>query len=196
MIWGDDYHESSNPDPLHTPKYDNYGINYGDDTIYGGAGADIIYGGSGHDHIHGGEGQDYLYAHGGEDTTWGGAGDDKIWTGFGWDTVFGGEGCDYVYSYDGGDVIWLGACDPLEHATDDVNTDGEVDVIDAHDLQKVYVYGTGPNGTGPNAEVQYTVIMDFWLEGAAPYNQLCLWASVHQGIPGAGACDQDHTVLD
>lgn len=174
-IWGEDYNYYSDADV-------GASYFYGDDIIYGDAGFDTIYGGAGTDLIHGGEDGDTIYGRSGDDTIWGDEGDDYIHTGTGWDTVFGGDGCDYIYSYDGGDVVWLGACDPLQN-TNSSESD--------YDLQKLYIYGTGPDPEN------YTVIMDFWLEGASPYNMLCLDHSVNQAIPGAGMCTvQDHTASD
>jgi len=115
------------------------------------------------DKIHGGLGDDVLYGEGGEDTIWGDEGMDVIKAGYGWDTIFGGPGCDTIYAYDGGDVIWLGDCE------DDV-------------AQKVYIYGTGRDPEN------FTVIMDFWLEGAKPWNMICPRESKHQAKPAAGAC--------
>ena len=149
--------------------YEDSGLTFGDDTLYGGAGADKLYGGAGHDYLQGEEGEDVLYGGAGEDTLWGGDGDDHIHTGTGWDTVFGGDGCDYIYSRDGGDVIWGGDCDP--------NADDAT-----HDDQRFWVIGTG---TDPE---NYTVIMDFWHESAMPHNRLCMAPDVQQGIPGSGDC--------
>lgn len=139
------------------------GLHYGKDKLYGGDGIDKIYGGALQDKIHGGEGADMLYGDAGDDTIWGDEGEDIIVAGTGWDTVFGGAGCDLIYTYDGGDVVWLGAC---EEET----------------AQKVYIYGTG---TDPE---NYTVIMDFWLEGARPYNSLCVGADPQQAAPTAAPC--------
>ena len=75
-------------------------------------------------------------------------------TGYGWDTVFGGPGCDWILVYDGGDVVWLGTCE------DEVE-------------QKLYIYGTGRDPEN------WVVIMDFWLEGAKPWNRICPRESKH-----------------
>ena len=107
--------------------------------------------------MHGGDDDDYLFGHGGNDTVHGGKGDDTIVSGEGWDTLFGGDGCDYIWSVNGGDVIWMGTCDP-----------NDPDYSSTYDYNTVYIYGTGPDPTN------YTVIMDFWLKQAAPFNYICL----------------------
>lgn len=156
-------------------RYKEYGVESGDDTIYGGEGKDIIHAGAGHDYLYGDEGVDTIYASAGEDTIWGGEGGDLLYTGTGWDTVFGGPGCDYIYSQDGGDVIWGGDCDPVQDEEDKATGDT------AHKTQNFFVRGTGEADN-------YTVIMDFWHETAMPYNILCLYPSLKQDIPGAGKC--------
>ena len=139
------------------------GLEHGKDKIYGGLGDDLIYGGHLDDKIHGGEGDDHLYGEGGEDIIYGDEGMDLIKAGYGWDTVFGGPGCDEIHVYDGGDVVWLGGCE------DDME-------------QKVYIYGTGRDPEN------WTVIMDFWLEGAKPWNRICPRESKHQQKPAAALC--------
>ena len=124
---------------------------------------DTIYGGLGDDTIHGDEEADMLYGNAGEDTIYGGDGADTIDAGTGWDTVFGGDGCDVITTADGGDVVWLGDCD------------GSSD-------QMVTV-----NGTGSDPE-NFTVIMDFWLESAKPFNQICVNLDEQQADPSAGVC--------
>ena len=158
-------------------RYKEYGLESGDDTIYGGEGKDIVHAGAGDDYVYGDEGVDTLYGSAGEDTIWGGDGGDLLFTGTGWDTVFGGPGCDYIYSQDGGDVIWGGDCDPAQDEKDKLDADT------AHLFQQFFVRGTG-------APENYTVIMDFWHETAMPYNVLCLYPSVKQDIPGAGVCSE------
>ena len=106
-----------------------------------------------------------LYGGAGEDVIYGDEGDDRLYGGYGWDTIFGGDGCDEIYTYDGGDVVWLGDCD------------GGAD-------QKVYIYGTGDDPEN------FTVIMDFWLESAKPWNQICINPDAQQANPTAGACAQ------
>lgn len=128
----------------------SYGNQFGDDIIYGGAGGDDIYGGPGDDILHGDEGDDDIYGGAGEDVLYGGDGDDFLHTGYGWDTVFGGDGCDDIYTYGGGDVVWLGECDGSA-------------------TQSVSIYGTGDDPEN------FTVIMDFWLESAKPFNEVCLY---------------------
>ena len=93
-----------------------------------------------------------LYGGAGEDIMYGGAGADTIDSGYGWDTIFGGDGCDSIIARDGGDVVWLGGCD-------EGTTVGD---------QKVSIYGTGDDPEN------FTVIMDFWLESAKPWNQICV----------------------
>jgi hypothetical protein len=160
-------------------RYKEYGTESGDDTIYGGMGKDIIHAGAGHDYLYGDEGVDTLYGSHGEDTIFGGDGGDLLYTGTGWDTVFGGPGCDYIYSQDGGDVIWSGDCDPAQDLKEQAAGDT------AHVNQVMFVRGTGEADN-------YTVIMDFWHESAMPHNILCLYPSVRQAIPGAGACTGDN----
>ena len=119
-IWGDDGGASHFDEE--TLTWNDYGLESGDDTLYGGELQDRIDGGAGHDYIHGLDGGDYLYGGSGEDTIWGGAGNDFISTGKGWDTVFGGDGCDWIFSEDGGDVLWGGECEP--NATEGDPVDG------------------------------------------------------------------------
>ena len=95
--------------------------------------------------MHGDEDVDFLYGGAGEDIIYGGDGIDFIDSGYGWDTIFGGDGCDIIGTIDGGDVVWLGDCDGSGN-------------------QKVII-----NGTGEDPE-NFTVIMDFWLESANPWN--------------------------
>jgi hypothetical protein len=78
-------------------------------------------------------------------------------TGSGWDTVFGGDGCDEIYTQDGGDVIWLGQCDKDEGV-----------------MQTLNIAGTGVDPEN------YTVVMDFWLEDAKRYNEICLEEDTRQ----------------
>ena len=143
-----------------------YGIQFGDDILYGGDGNDDIYGGPGDDIIHGDAGADELYGGAGEDVIYGGDGADDIYTGYGWDTVFGGEGCDDIYTYGGGDVIWLGDANCAEGS-----------------VQELYIYGTGDDPEN------FTVIMDFWLESAKPFNEICLYGDNQQNDPSAALCD-------
>lgn len=150
VIWGDD---RSGPYGIGAVVGDGsgegLGLMSGEDHIYGDEGADIIYGGQLADRIHGGEGDDKIFGEDGDDIIWGDAGKDIINAGYGWgDTVFGGPGCDTVSTYDGGDFIWLGDCEE--------NTS-----------QIVFIYGTGTLPTN------YTVLMDFWLQGASDTNFVC-----------------------
>ena len=138
---------------------------FGDDILFGGLGDDTIWGDRGNDVLYGNEGDDTMYGNAGEDTLYGGAGADTIDTGYGWDTVFGGDGCDTIEARDGGDVVWLGDCEGT--------TVGD---------QKVLIYGTGDNPEN------FTVIMDFWLESAKPWNQICIHPDAMQDNPTAGAC--------
>jgi Ca2+-binding RTX toxin-like protein len=107
-----------------------------------------------------------LYGDAGEDIIYGGDGADMISSGLGWDTIFGGNGCDTIVTEDGGDVIWLGDC---EEGT-------------AFGDQSVSIYGTGDNPEN------FTVVMDFWLESAKPWNQICLFVDDNQDNPSAGMC--------
>ena len=113
---------------------------------------DTMYASFGDDFMKGGDDDDLMYGGAGEDTIYGEAGDDTINAGYGWDTIFGGDGCDVITVIDGGDVVWLGDCDGAS--------------------------GTMKNtlsieGTGDNPE-NFVVVMDFWLESAKPYNEICL----------------------
>ena len=122
---------------------------FGDDIIYGGEGIDTMFGGNGDDILHGDEEGDTIYGGSGEDIIYGGDGADSIVSGYGWDTIFGGDGCDIIGTQDGGDVVWLGDCDGTS-------------------TQKVTI-----NGTGDNTE-NFTVVMDFWLDSANPWNFICV----------------------
>ena len=90
---------------------------------------------------------DDIYAGPGDDIIYGDGGNDIIASDAGWDTIFGGDGCDRITADGGGDVVWLGNCEGT--AVGD---------------QKVTI-----NGTGDDPE-NFTVIMDFWLESAKPWN--------------------------
>jgi len=48
--------------------------------------------------------------------------------------------------------------------------------------QKLFVYGTGRDPEN------WTVVMDFWLEGAKPWNRICPRTSKHQDVGPAAAC--------
>ena len=48
--------------------------------------------------------------------------------------------------------------------------------------QKVSIYGTGDNPEN------FTVVMDFWLESAKPWNYICLHVGDNQDNPSAGMC--------
>ena len=139
---------------------------FGDDIIFAGEGDDFAYGGQGDDKIYGGDGADTLYGNAGEDIIYGDAGADTIDSGYGWDTIFGGDGCDTITARDGGDVVWLGDCEDGTAVGD----------------QKVTIYGTGDNPEN------FTVVMDFWLESAKPWNQICIGPDAMQANPTAGAC--------
>ena len=139
---------------------------FGDDKLYGGAGTDTMYGGQGDDFMQGDEGNDTMYGGAGEDTIYGGSGADVIMSGYGWDTIFGGDGCDTITTQDGGDVVWLGDCEEGTAVGD----------------QKVTIQGTGDDPEN------FTVIMDFWLESAKPWNQICIAPDAQQSNPTAGAC--------
>lgn len=138
----------------------------GNDIIYGGNGGDTISAGSGDDIIHGDEGEDFIVAGAGDDVIYGGGDNDSIDAGYGWDTIFGGDGCDTIGTLSGGDVIWLGDCD-------------------GSSMQKVTI-----NGTGEDPE-NFTVIMDFWLESAKPWNLICVNDDQQQDNPSAGMCRTD-----
>ena len=150
-----------------------YGDNpnfFGNDKLFGGAGADSIFGGKGDDFIDGGAGDEYIEGGAGEDIIYGGDGDDDIAGGKGWDTIFGENGCDTIIVNDGGDVVWLGDCD------------GSAE-------QKVIV-----NGTSDNPE-NFTVVMDFWLESAKPFNQICVDVGFEQENPSAAMCNELATLV-
>ena len=69
-------------------------------------------------------------------------------------------------------MIWGEECDPSNTDVDDGD----------HTNQKFVVVGTGPELDN------FTVIMDFWDDGASPYNILCLYPDFRQGMPGSGEC--------
>ena len=48
--------------------------------------------------------------------------------------------------------------------------------------QSVSIYGTGDNPEN------FTVVMDFWLESAKPWNAICLFVDDNQDNPSAGMC--------
>ena len=91
---------------------------------------------------------DVLLGGPGEDIIYGGDDADTIVSGHGWDTIFGGNGCDTIDTEDGGDVVWLGDCEEGTAVGD----------------QTVIIRGTGDNPEN------FTVVMDFWLESAKPWN--------------------------
>ena len=143
---------------------------FGNDIVYAGEGDDTVYGGIGDDLIFGDEGDDSLYGQAGEDIIYGGPGEDFINSGEGWDTIFGGDGCDSIYTYGGGDVVWLGDCGPVDG--------GKIVVGD----QSVTITGTGEDPEN------FTVIMDFWLESALPWNEICIDRDYGNDNPSAGGC--------
>lgn len=81
----------------------------------------------------------------------GGDGNDLLIGTMGWDAMHGGNGTDLMMSWDGGDCLWGGAVDP-----------------DSSDKQIFKIYGTGLD------EENYTIVMDFWKDGAVAENELCL----------------------
>ena len=143
---------------------------FGDDKLSGGAGDDYMIGGHGDDIMFGGADEDFMFGDAGEDIIYGGDGNDDIGGGTGWDTIFGEDGCDTIIANDGGDVVWLGDCD------------GSAE-------QKVIV-----NGTGDNPE-NFTVVMDFWLESAKPFNQICVNVGFEQENPSAAMCNELATLV-
>lgn len=139
---------------------------FGDDKMYGGAGADTMYASFGDDFMKGGADDDTMWGGAGEDTIYGEAGDDNINAGYGWDTIFGGDGCDTIEVIDGGDVVWLGDCD---------GTTGTM-------KNTLNIEGTGDDPEN------FVVVMDFWLESAKPFNEICLHVSENQENPSAPRC--------
>ena len=138
---------------------------FGDDKIFGGDGMDTLRGGNGDDIIHGDGDDDTLKGGPGEDTLYGGDGQDTIDAGKGWDTIFGGDGCDTITTYDGGDIVWLGDCD------------GTIS-------QTLTIQGTGDDPEN------FVVVMDFWLESAKPFNEICLIVGDNQNNPSAARCNK------
>ena len=134
--------------------------------MYGGAGADTMYASFGDDFMKGGADDDTMWGGAGEDTIYGEAGDDNINAGYGWDTIFGGDGCDTIEVIDGGDVVWLGDCD---------GTTGTM-------KNTLNIEGTGDDPEN------FVVVMDFWLESAKPFNEICLHVSENQENPSAPRC--------
>ena len=132
--------------------------------MYGGAGDDVMFGSFGDDFMKGGADDDTMWGGAGEDTIYGEAGVDNINAGYGWDTIFGGDGCDTIEVIDGGDVVWLGDCDGSSTQTLNIE------------------------GTGDDPE-NFVVVMDFWLESAKPFNEICLNVSENQANPTAPKCN-------
>ena len=154
LIYGDEKTTDSN-DTTDESSDDDL-VLFGDDKMYGGAGMDTMYASFGDDFMKGGADADTMYGGAGEDTIYGEAGDDLINAGYGWDTIFGGDGCDVITVIDGGDVVWLGDCD------------GVGDGISGQTTNTLNIEGTGDNPEN------FVVVMDFWLESAKPYNEICL----------------------
>ena len=50
------------------------------------------------------------------------------------------------------------------------------------------------NGTGDNPE-NFTVVMDFWLESAKPFNQICVNRDKRQENPSAPECNPLATLV-
>ena len=109
----------------------------------------------------------------GEDPIYGEAGDDSINGGYDWDTIFGGDGCDTIEVIDGGDVVWLGDCD---------GTTGTMK------------NNLNIEGTGDDTE-NFVVVIDFWLESAKPFNEICLHVSENQENPSAPRCKPETSGL-
>ena len=141
--------------------------------MYGGAGDDVMYASFGDDFMKGGADADTMFGGAGEDTIYGEAGDDLINAGYGWDTIFGGDGCDVITVIDGGDVVWLGDCD------------GVGDGISGQTTNTLNIEGTGDNPEN------FVVVMDFWLESAKPFNEICLNVGRNQANPSAPICRTD-----
>ena len=76
--------------------------------------------------------------------------------------------------YDGGDVVWLGDCE-WEY-------DDEVPLVQTHPTQDLFIYGTGRDPEN------FVVVMDFWLDGAKPWNRICPRPSKHQALNAAAEC--------
>lgn len=165
LMYGDeqttDSHDQSNDEGT-----DDDMALFGDDKMYGGAGADTMYASFGDDFMKGGADDDTMWGGAGEDTIYGEAGDDNINAGYGWDTIFGGDGCDTIEVIDGGDVVWLGDCD---------GTTGTM-------KNTLNIEGTGDDPEN------FVVVMDFWLESAKPFNEICLHVSENQDNPSAPRC--------
>ena len=142
--------------------------------MYGGAGLDTMYASFGDDFMKGGDDADIMYGGAGEDTIYGEAGDDLINAGYGWDTIFGGDGCEDITVIDGGDVVWLGDCDGVDDMMNNRLTRNTLNI----------------EGTGDNPE-NFVVVMDFWLESAKPFNEICLNVGVNQANPSAPICRTD-----
>ena len=81
-------------------------LEYGDDTLYGGAGDDVLYGLEDNDTLYGGTGDDALLGGGHNDVLYGGAGDDNL---------IGGHGADvFVLNLDDAGVDLIHDFDPDE----------------------------------------------------------------------------------
>ena len=162
-MYGDERTSDSHNQSIDDNDSDDDLFIFGDDKMYGGAGEDTMYASFGDDFMKGGADADFMWGGAGEDTIYGEAGDDIINGGYGWDTIFGGDGCDTIEVIDGGDVVWLGDCDGS--ATQTLNIEG----------------------TGDDPE-NFVVVMDFWLESAKPFNEICLHVSENQENPSAPRC--------
>ena len=167
LLYGDEKTSDSHDQENDASDSDNDLVLFGDDKMYGGAGDDTMFGSFGDDFMKGGDDNDIMWGGAGEDTIYGEAGADNINAGYGWDTVFGGDGCDLIEVIDGGDVVWLGDCDGS--ATQILNIEG----------------------TGEDPE-NFVVVMDFWLESAKPFNNICLHVSDHQTNPTAARCRREN----
>ena len=86
----------------HAANSDNR-LEYGDDTLYGGAGDDVLYGLEDNDTLYGGAGDDRLFGGGHDDVLYGGAGDDSIVGGHGADVFvlnLDDAGVDLIHDFD------------------------------------------------------------------------------------------------
>ena len=67
-----------------------------------------------------------------------------------------------------------------------------VDTFSCCKIRPTYAKKVIINGTGDNPE-NFVVVMDFWLESAKPFNEICLHVSENQDNPTAPRCNTGNT---
>jgi Ca2+-binding RTX toxin-like protein len=139
---------------------------YGDVTIFGGAGKDTLWASSGDDTLDGGEGKDNLFGGAGNDILDGGAGKDTL-TGYsGNDTIMGGEGNDVIYGGWRGEVE--GFVETVTENEHDFSTDVSFpELIERREVDALDSYGIAQGDL--SVEYATTATVTF-LETGAGYN--------------------------